>query len=204
MVKESDAKSPHLDEPHPGDKKTTEFDMGGRLRTIREMYGFSQRALAKRTGVANGLISMIELNRTSPSVATLKKILDGFPLKLADFFAYDHPAADKVVYSADELVELGSGGLSYRQVGTIMKGRAIQILHERMHPGTDTGEEMLRHESEEGGVVVRGKIELTVAGQIYILGPGDAYYFDSRLPHRFRSIGDEVGEIVSCCSPPTF
>jgi transcriptional regulator with XRE-family HTH domain len=204
MVKEIDAKSPHLDEPHPGDKKTTEFNMGDRLRTIREMYGLSQRALAKRTGVANGLISMIELNRTSPSVATLKKILDGFPLKLADFFAYDHPAADKIVYSANELVELGRDGLSYRQVGTTMEGRAIQILHERMAPGTDTGADMLRHESEEGGVVVRGKIELTVGGQVYILGPGDGYYFDSRLPHRFRNIWDEVGEIVSCCSPPTF
>jgi mannose-6-phosphate isomerase-like protein (cupin superfamily) len=85
-----------------------------------------------------------------------------------------------------------------------MEGRAIQILHERMAPGTDTGADMLRHESEEGGVVVRGKIELTVGGQVYILGPGDGYYFDSRLPHRFRNIWDEVGEIVSCCSPPSF
>jgi len=42
--------------------------------------------LAKRTGVANGLISMIELGRTSPSVATLKKILDGVPRTLAEFF----------------------------------------------------------------------------------------------------------------------
>lgn len=56
-----------------------EFNVGGRLRRIRETYGMSQRALAKRTGVANGLISMIELGRTSPSVATLKKILEGVP-----------------------------------------------------------------------------------------------------------------------------
>jgi transcriptional regulator with XRE-family HTH domain len=204
MVKEIDEKYPHLGEAHTKGERTTEFDMGHRLRTIREMYGLSQRTLAKRTRVANGLISMIELNRTSPSVATLKKILGGFPLTLADFFAYDHPAADKVVYSAEELVELGSDGLSYRQVGATMEGRAIQILHERLAPGTETGEEMLRHKSEEGGVVVCGKIELTVGGQVYILRPGDAYYFDSRLPHRFRNIGDEVGEIVSCCSPPSF
>ncbi|MGL4320431.1 MAG: cupin domain-containing protein, partial [Paracoccaceae bacterium] len=37
-----------------------------------------------------------------------------------------------------------------------------------------------------------------------ILGPGDAYYFDSRLPHRFRQIGHEKCILVSACTPPTF
>ena len=48
---------------------------------------------------------------------------------------------------------------------------------------------MLRHEGEEGGVVVRGRIELTVGGETRVLGPGDAYYFTSAIPHRFRNAG---------------
>ena len=55
---------------------------------------------------------------------------------------------------------------------------------------------------EEGGVVVRGRVELTVGGETTILESGDAYYFDSRIPHRFRNIGTEEAEIVSACSPP--
>jgi mannose-6-phosphate isomerase-like protein (cupin superfamily) len=50
--------------------------------------------------------------------------------------------------------------------------------------------------------VVRGSIELTVGGETQVLGPGDAYYFDSRIPHRFRNIGEQDAEIVSACSPP--
>lgn len=73
-----------------------------------------------------------------------------------------------------------------------------------MQPGSDTGVEMYRHEAEEGGVVINGKVQLTVGGKTYVLGPGDAYDFNSRLPHRFRNIGDEVCEIVSACTPPTF
>jgi mannose-6-phosphate isomerase-like protein (cupin superfamily) len=61
---------------------------------------------------------------------------------------------------------------------------------------------MLRHESEEGGVVIRGSIELTIGSETKILEPGDAYYFDSRIPHRFRNISEEEVEIVSACSPP--
>lgn len=184
---------------------TVEFQVGERLRAVREATGLSQRTLARRSGVANGLVSMIELNRTSPSVATLKKILDCIPMTLADFFAGSLPSAGgPIFYRASELVEIGSDGISYRQVGRDLDRRALQLLHERLPPGADTGVDMLRHDSEEGGVVVRGTLELTVAGRCHLLRPGDAYYFDSRLPHRFRNPGDEECEVVSACSPPSF
>jgi mannose-6-phosphate isomerase-like protein (cupin superfamily) len=62
----------------------------------------------------------------------------------------------------------------------------------------------LRHEAEEGGVVIRGQIELTVGAERRVLGPGDAYYFDSRQPHRFRNLGEAEAEMVSACTPPSF
>lgn len=80
----------------------------------------------------------------------------------------------------------------------------MSIIHERYPSGADTGEDMLEHEGEEGGVVIAGEIELTVAGEARILRAGDAYYFDSRLPHRFRNLGEEECVIVSANSPPTF
>ncbi len=63
-----------------------ELDAGQRLRALRAMYGLSQRSLAKKAGVTNGIISMIEQNRNSPSLATLKKILDAFPISFSEFF----------------------------------------------------------------------------------------------------------------------
>ncbi len=189
--------------PAEPETPAAEINLGERLRALREAFGLSQRALAKRAGVANGVISMIEQNRTSPSVATLKRILDGIPLSLAEFFTRDLPGAARIVYRAAELAEIGAGGFSYRQVGTDLHDRALQILHERIAPGADSGAEMLSHEAEEGGIVLRGRLELTVAGQVFELGPGDAYYFDSRLPHRFRNLGEEPVEVVSACSPPS-
>jgi mannose-6-phosphate isomerase-like protein (cupin superfamily) len=63
---------------------------------------------------------------------------------------------------------------------------------------------MIGHEAEEGGIVVKGRVEVTVGDQRKVLGPGDAYYFDSRHPHRFRQVGPERCEIISACTPPTF
>ncbi|MFT7759343.1 UNVERIFIED_CONTAM: cupin domain-containing protein, partial [Salmonella enterica subsp. enterica serovar Enteritidis] len=110
----------------------------------------------------------------------------------------------KVFYEAGELVEIGKGNISYLQIGENLFGRALQILKERYEPGGDTGRVMLVHEGEEGGVVISGRIVVSVDDQRRILGPGDAYYFESRQPHRFRCVGPNPCEVVSACTPPTF
>lgn len=180
-----------------------ELDAGQRLRALRAMYGLSQRSLAKKAGVTNGIISMIEQNRNSPSLATLKKILDAFPISFSEFFTNDFGKNNQIIFKADELLEIGSSGFSFRQVGTDLSEKVMQILHEKIEPNADSGKEMLCHESQEGGVIIHGELELTVGSEVYTLGPGDAYYFDSRIPHRFRNIGEVTVEMVSSCSPPT-
>ena len=180
------------------------IDVGTRLRGIRTAFGLSQRELARRAGVTNGLISLIEQNRVSPSVSSLKKVLDGVPMSLAEFFTLDLATAPQAFFSADELVELGNEEVSLRLVAAQRPGRQLSVLHERYAPGAATGEEMLAHRGEEAGVVIRGRIELTVSSATRVLGPGEAYYFASQLPHRFRNAGREPCEIISASTPPTF
>ena len=182
-----------------------DLDVGNLLRSIRRIYGLSQRELAKRAGVTNGAISLIEQNSVSPTIASLRKVLSGFPISLADFFAGAVPREPRIFFSADELVRISGGTrVDVRLVGPGLADARLQVLHERYAPGGDTGEELLSHDGEEAGVIVRGRIEITVGGQTAVLGPGDAYSFDSRIPHRFRNVGEEPGEIVSACTPPTF
>ncbi|MEZ5840866.1 MAG: cupin domain-containing protein [Hyphomicrobiales bacterium] len=190
-----------------------EFDVGKRLREVRMAAGMTQRQLAERAGVTHGMISMVEQNRNSPSVASLRKILGGIPMTMADFFEPEQDQGDKVFYTPSELVDLTSrltkihdpemstGNISFRQVGNA-RSHNLQILHERYEPGADTGPAMLEHVSHEGGVVISGEIELTVGDKVRILKAGDAYLFDSRQPHRFRNVGDRPCEVVSACTPP--
>ena len=180
------------------------MDIGERLKAVRRMYGLSQRELAKRAGVTNGTISLIEQNRVSPSVSSLKKVLDGVPMSIAEFFTLDLEQSPQVFFGRDELTDLTSGDVCYRLVAAHRPGRRLAILHETYAPEADTGAEMISHAGEEGGIVVRGRIELTVGGQSRVLGPGDAFYFSSSLPHRFRNVGPGECEIISASTPPTF
>lgn len=179
------------------------IDVGTHLKSVRTLYGLSQRELAKRAGVTNGTISLIEQNRVSPSVSSLKKVLDGIPMSLAEFFTLDLQSSPQVFYSRDELTDIGDGDVSLRLVAAKRPHRAMSIMHESHQPGADTGADMLSHKGEEGGIILSGKVELTVGGQSRVLGPGDAYYFMSSVPHRFRNLDTQVCEIISASTPPT-
>lgn len=184
------------------------MDIGQRLQDIRKAHGLSQRELAARAGLTNGTISLIEQNKTSPSVASLKSLLDAIPMSIAEFFAtIEEDAASRIFFSAEELTEVApqgeAAGVSLRQLGNAAT-HSLQILDETYPEGADTGPEFLSHEGEEAGIVIEGEIEVTVGDQVRVLKKGDGYLFDSRMPHRFRNPGRETCRIVSACTPPTF
>ena len=189
------------------------MNIGGKLRAVRESRKLSQRDLATRAGLTGGAISQIEQNKSSPSVASLKALLDAIPMTMSEFFAeVESSGPPKHFYSVDEFIELSpqdigladsAARLSLRQLGNA-SNHSLQILHENYPPGTDTGPNMLSHEGEEAGIIVSGIIEITVDDQVRVLNPGEGYLFDSRLPHRFRNIGEKPCVIISACTPPTF
>ncbi len=184
------------------------MDIGLRLREIRLANGLSQRELAARAGLTNGTISLIEKNKTSPSVASLKSLLDAIPMSIAEFFATIEDAeVPKYFYGPAEFTEISpqvpGAGVSLRQLGDAST-RSLQVLDETYPPGADTGPELLSHVGEEAGIIVQGAIEITVGDQIKVLTVGEGYLFDSRLPHRFRNISDTACKIISACTPPSF
>ena len=92
--------------PHDGE------DLGVRLRAVRECAGKSQRALARQTGVPNSTISLIESGKMNPSVGALRRILDGIPISLSEFFAFQPEPERTNFYAAEDLTEIGKGKLS--------------------------------------------------------------------------------------------
>ena len=178
--------------------------IGGRLKELRSHLGLSQRKLAQSAGVSNAIISLIEHGRTDPSMGLLKKVLDAMGVSFADFFSEPSRSSEKYFYAEHELSKISSGPITYFQVGSDLRDSQLQLLYERYEPGADTGQSMLSHDAEEGGIIMQGRLEVTVGQQTQTLSAGDAYRFNSHLPHRFRNTGSEVCVIVSACTPPSF
>ncbi len=117
------------------------MDTGSRLKLVRESYKMSQRELARRSGVTNATISLIEQNRVSPSVSSLKKLLEGIPMSLADFFTFDQPPrAHQYVFRANEQPDLGRDGLRLLLIGASVPGRQMRLLREQYAPAQARGQ----------------------------------------------------------------
>lgn len=178
--------------------------IGNRLTDLRNRRQLSIRLLAVRSGVSHSTISLIERDRISPTIDTLAAILDALGTTLAGFLSESDATQVTPFYRADDLPEIGrSDGISYKIIGLNYPSRRLQVLKESYRPGADTGGGLM-HSAEEAGYVIAGRIEVTVGEQTMILGPGDAYYFDSRQSHRFRNVGDTEAEIVSAITPPSY
>lgn len=185
------------------------FNTGARLKAEREGRKLSQRQLGAVAGVTAAMISMIEQNRSSPSIATMKKILTGLNMPLSAFFAEEDPPDTKWHFTPDEFREItppGTAtkpGIRFLRVGQAA-GSALLMLYEYYPPGADTGPDLYSHDAEEAGVLLSGQIEITVGGETRTLQSGDGYHFNSRQPHRFRNPGDTECVMISACTPPTF
>src|SRR5215510_11080448 len=186
-------------------KSSDELDVAPRLRALRARRKLSLRALSRETGIAVSFLSALERGRNNVSVAKLKTIVDALGVTLSEFFSQAPPPPEKVVYRKHEHAEIsGQRGISFRDVANGRRGRTLQLLVERYGPGTDTGADSYQHDAEEAGLVLRGTLELIIEDEVHVLKSGDAYYFDSRRPHRFRNRGKVPVEAISVNTPPSF
>lgn len=177
-------------------------NVGKRLKALRTELGYTQRELARRAELTHATISMIETGKIDPSLGTLRRILACCNVRMWEFF---HEAEGiKTVLEKEKITTISSGGVHMRYIAPRTRDRMLEITQEIYDVGADTGTDLLTHDGQEGGLVVRGKFELTLGEETHILNEGDSYYFESTIPHRFRNIGDTEGELVNAASPPTF
>ncbi len=181
-----------------------ELDLGSRIRQIRKNHNLSQRELARRAGMHNGTISLIERNKINPSVESLKKLLDCLSVSLADFFAVENSKQSPYFFGQDDMVSLRVGQINYRQLGPDVRGQKLQLIHVRYEPGADSGDITLHTDVEEVGFVLKGHVEVTIDGHTKLLGQGEGYFFPCERVGRFRNNTKEPCEYIAVSTPPGF
>lgn len=196
-----------------------EDDVGRRLRAHREERELSLRELARRLGISPSAISQIETGKSRPSVSTLYAIVSELGMSLDGLFsgsggakAAAAPSRPKAPRRAPARETPREPGVEERHVQRGGSRRAIEletgVRWERLTPHTDPqadflyvvydvggssckGDRFIRHSGREYGLVLSGRLEVTVGFDRYELGPGDSICFDSTVPHCLRNIGTE-------------
>lgn len=179
-----------------------DLKIGQRLKMVREAFGVSQRELAKRAGVTNASISLIEQDAHAPSVASLHKILRALPMSLADFFAIPPAEEDVLIAAPEDLTVIMRGEADLRCLASQRRDKRLQLFLEHYGPKAGPGDDPIVHDGETAALVVTGTIELEIGGKVHTIGAGGGYQLFSGVPYRIRNAGDTPVVVVCAVTPP--
>ena len=130
--------------------------IGERLKRLRMINSLTQEELASRADLTKGYISQLENDATSPSIATLKDILDVVGVSMQEFFS--ETTDEDIVFGKDARVQATDDDDKFR-VELLVPGaqnREMDPVIVTLDPGGEMDEQPF-HEGEEFGFVLLEK-----------------------------------------------
>ena len=79
------------------------MELGEKIKRLRLQHGLTQEELALRCDLSKGFISQLERDLTSPSIATLKDVLECLGTDLRTFFS--EPEEEKIVFGTQDVFD---------------------------------------------------------------------------------------------------
>ena len=158
-----------------------EAHIGARLRSARQAAGLTLAAVAEQAGLTKGFLSRLERDEVSPSVASLVSVCAALGVPVGQLF--DAPATSLV--RAEEAAPINFGGSGVREVLlTAGTQRSLQVIRSVVEPGGGGGDELYSLACEAEFVhVLRGRLRLTLPGEVVELRSGDAFTMPGVTPH---------------------
>lgn len=175
-------------------------DVSEQIKNERKKRGLTIKSLSRIVGCSPNYLSLIENKRAKPSAEVLEKISQALDLKWNIKVKHQEDAIVKkdkrtrIVYPDNKVVK----DLLINDPSNKIMEPAYKII-----PVNADSNGWHRHKGEEFGYILKGTLELRVASDVFILKEGDSFYFDSKLKHYYKNIGDIDVETIWVVSPPS-
>jgi transcriptional regulator with XRE-family HTH domain len=203
--------------PQGGGERILDADeLGQILRQRRVAQHLSLAQVAERASVSTSFVSQVERGIANPTLSTLKSLVEALGSSVGALLEGDlnGKVAGSPSATVDQEVSVLRAGNRRRIVypGTAIANellspnlqRKMEIIWVEAASGAGSGGHPHMHEGEECGVVISGQMRFKVGEDECVLGPRDAIYFSSSLPHSWESIGEDDLVAIWIITPPTF
>lgn len=178
--------------------------LGQTIRRTREKRGQSLKQIGEATGLTQSFLSQVENNRTSPSVASLRKIAEALGTSIGTFFGGGSPNG-RLVRKETRAVLMHPKRRWRDSLLTPSLTGKLQVIFTEIEAGGGSGDEPYSHESDEECVVLlKGKLDFWVGDEHYRMKVGDSLTFESRIPHKNRNPGPGRAEVLWVMTPPSY
>lgn len=164
-----------------------EINVGKRLRALRTAQGLSIRSLAEMSSLNFNTLSLIENEKSSPSVSTLQQLARALQVSITAFFETASTHTD-IVHQKPKLRPRATfaNGMFEDLGGGMTLGEGLPLLL-TLEPGADSGPDSIVHTGQEFVYCLEGRLTYTVSDQEYLLSAGDSLIFQAHLPHRWQN-----------------
>jgi hypothetical protein len=173
------------------------YKLGQRIRRLRRAKSMGLRDLSKHPGLSVSSLSKLERGLGVPTVATLHRIAMVFSVGVEYFFAPEPKRVLEIARRVDrlrlpnlagtEVPEWFFENLNFRVTSPLFQSYFAEFPARIFEEGKLRTHE---HEGIEFLYILSGELELIVMEEKYLLKEGDAVYFDSAAPHRYRAAGN--------------
>jgi transcriptional regulator with XRE-family HTH domain len=170
--------------------------IGERLRELRLEKNLSFAAIASQIGVTRSLLSLIEKDKTTPSIATLVKILNVLDIKMSDFFReIEKPSG--VVLKKDDLAFFQDvkTRMRFASLSKNFSSPRMESFYVEFEPGSVS--DVFSSQKEVFMHILEGKLELVLGAESLLLARGDSIYFDAAVPHFFKAAGKKKAVAIT-------
>jgi transcriptional regulator with XRE-family HTH domain len=165
---------------------------------------YSLEDLAERSGVSSGLLSQIERGLGNPSFITLSHIARALDLPLAAFFTGPNPESSILVRKSErKKLRVPHNDVSYELLTPNLQSR-LGMLLAHIPAGFDSSDRPASHDGEDSYLIMKGRLELTVGDQGFMLFEGDSITFDATLVHIWRNPLKRQVDVLIASTPPLF
>src|ERR687894_256830 len=167
---------------------------GVRVRGFRRERGLTLEGLAERSGVSRAMISKLERGEKNPTLVVVAKVAEGLGVTLSQLVGVEEKREVVVVPRGGRMVMRDpETGFERQLLSPNFAGRGVEFIHNEIPEGSTSGEfPPHRRGVEEHIVVERGSLRAILGGEEYLLGEGDALYFEADVEHRFDNAGADT------------
>ena len=182
---------------------TEPFGLGARVRELRQKRRYTLQDLAAKTGLAKALLEQLEEERYNPPVASLFRIAKALEVDVAHFLQAEERDAKVVLTRAAERRPSKRSHQLDGEVGYSYESLEVHKARKLMQPLLVTFDAMDKkdmvfvcHDGQECVYLLGGRLEFRAGDEVHELESGDCLYFDSDVPHAFRSLGPGASQAL--------
>jgi transcriptional regulator with XRE-family HTH domain len=192
----------HQTKKLPAKPQSIEHGVGTRMRERRKELNLSLQELAEDTGLTASFLSLVERNRTQPSLNSLRRIAEA--LRVPPFYFTHNNGVNPVVRHHERVrLTFPNNGVTAELLVPSLRGR-LEVFITRASPSAGNIALPPNHDTEECLLVLEGQLRVKLTTGEYVLAVGDSITFHGPSLQEIAASGRREVVFLSASTPPVF